>query len=296
VSKSFSNLRTRYIFLDFILVTIALSIVCTIFILANGLKVEVLSKNKILEFAFNLLCITGLSLCIAKRLKTSGVQSQYLIGNIPLQKLPWMMIAIVFYGIETLQRGLMQLTLFLVNLAAPTIAQSEIIRNRAGFIYETDSLSLKILFYVFIFISAVVIAPLAEEFLFRGIFLHRFSAKWGVGAGIIISSALFGICHGNIASISLGISFSFMALLYIKIPSLLVPISCHAMHNIIWFISKTVTEISGVPDSSDITIKSLWFGLMNIAFALPILFYFLKWPTDRAALPYNVNSQASEHP
>jgi uncharacterized protein len=277
------------------LIMIALAIVLVVVSLATGLKIEGLSKNKIFEFALNPFFIIGIGFCIAKRLKNSGIQSKYLIGNIPLRKLPWMMMAIIFYGIETLQHGLAQLTLFLVNLAVPSFVQSEIIRSRATFNYETDSLTLKILFYILIFISAVVIAPLSEEFLFRGIFLHRFSTKWGISAGVITSSLLFGICHANIASISIGISFIFVALLYIRIPSLLVPIIYHTLHNGIWFISKVVTEISGVPDGSDITIKSLWFGLLNIAFAIPILFYFLKWPTNQAALAYNVNSQTSEH-
>jgi uncharacterized protein len=295
VVKSFSELRTRYFLLDFIITTIVLASVFVVVSLSTGLKIDVLSKNKIFEFTLNAFFVAGIGACIARRLKNNGIQSKYLIGNIPLRKLPWMMMAIVFYGIETLQRGLVQLTLFLMNLAAPSFVQSEIIRSRAAFNYESGSLALKILFYILIFISAVVIAPLSEEFLFRGIFLHRFSTKWGINAGIVASSILFGICHANISSIAIGISFIFVALLYIKVPSLLVPISCHALHNGIWFLSKIVTEISGVPDGLDITIKSLWLGLLNIAFALPILFYFLKWPTDRAALAYNVNSQASEY-
>lgn len=297
MSKSFSKLRTRYFLLDFVLTIIAFVIILEVASLATGSKLDgsSISKNKIFEFILNPFFVIGIGIFIARRLKNSGIQSKYLIGNIPLRKLPWMMMAIVFYGIETLQRGLAQLTLFLMNLAAPSFVQSEIIRSREAFSYESDCLTLKILFYILVFISAVVIAPLSEEFLFRGIFLHRFSTKWGISTGIITSSILFGICHANISSIAIGISFIFVALLYVKIPSLLVPVSYHVLHNGIWFISKIVTEISGVPDGSDITIKSLWFGLLNIAFALPILFYFLKWPTNQAALAYSVNSQASEH-
>lgn len=87
-----------------------------------------------------------------------------------------------------------------------------------------------------------------------------------------------------------GISFVFVSLTYIKSQSMWVPIAYHAMHNTTWFVSKIVTEISGA-DSTDITLKSLWFGLLNILFALPILLYFLKWPNNIEELPHNVNSQ-----
>jgi uncharacterized protein len=296
VPKSFSNLRTRYVLLDFAIVIIALSVIFAVVLLATGLEIEGVSKNKIFNLTLSTFLSIGMVVCIAIRLKNSGIKSQYLIGNIPLRKLPWWIMLIVFHGIDTLQHGLTQLTLFLTNLAAPSFVQSEIIKTRESLIYDTDSLALKILFYILVFISTVVVAPLSEEFLFRGIFLHRFSIKWGVSAGIITSSILFGIGHGYLHSIAIGVSSVFVALLYIKIPSLLVPISCHAIHNAKWFISKIITEISGVPDGSDITIKSLWFGLLNIGFALLILFYFLKWPTNQAELPYNVNSQASEQP
>jgi uncharacterized protein len=290
VSEAFLKFKTRYILIDIILTVIVMAIIIAIISGITGLSTTEIGKNKILQFTVEPFATIGLFWLIFRRLKKNGVRSEYLVGNIAPQNLPWIMLLIIFYGVETLQRGLIQVTTFSVNLISPSLVASELIKNSARFSYPTDNISLTIVFYTLVFISAVVLAPLTEEFLFRGIFLHRFSNKWGITAGIIISSLLFGLVHANLAAIGFGISFIFVSLTYIKFQSMWVPIAYHAMHNAIWFISKIVTEISGA-DSTDITLKSLWFGLLHISFALPILFYFLKCPNSVELLPYNVNSQ-----
>jgi membrane protease YdiL (CAAX protease family) len=274
---------------------IAMAIIIAIISGITGLSTAEIGKNKILALIIAPVGAAGLLWRILQRSKNNGVQSQYLIGNISLQNIPWMMILIVFYGIETLQRGLNQLTLFCVNLVSPSFIKSELAQiaqsNNLIFNYHIDSLALKVLFYGLIVVNGVIVSPLIGEFLSRGLFLHRFSSKWGITAGIIISSALSGLFAHSIYSVAIGIVAIFVALTYIKIPSLLVPIAYYAMHNIIWMISKFIENISDVQDSTDITLKCLWLGLLNISFALPILSYFLKWPNSIEELPYNVNSQ-----
>lgn len=296
MSTSFSKLKTRYIILDFIFTLFVETIILMIVLAIIGLKFDDIKSDKIFERTLELFFIFGFVFCILRRMKNNSIQSKYLIGDLPLKKLPWMIMLIVFYGIDTIKQGILQLTFFCANTAAPSFVNSELARRRMSYSYETDSIALKILFYILLFISVVIIVPLAEEFLIRGILLHRFSIKWGIGVGIITSSLLFGLLHFNIASISIGIGYIFVALLYIKIPSLLVPIAYHIMNNAIFFVSKVVTEFTGVQNETEITIKSLWLGLLNISFALPILFYFLKWPASLEALPYNANSRSSESP
>ncbi len=45
------------------------------------------------------------------------------------------------------------------------------------------------------FLSLVVLAPVIEEFAFRGVLLRRWSQKWGAVNAILISSLLFGVAH-----------------------------------------------------------------------------------------------------
>lgn len=199
--EAFLKFKTRYILIDIILTVIVMAIVIAIISGITGLSITEIGKNKILQFTIEPFATIGLFWLIFRRLKNNGIRPEYLVGNITPQNLPWMMLLIIFYGIETLQRGLIQVTTFTVNLISPSLVASELIKNSARFSYPTDNIFLTILFYILLFISAVILAPLTEEFLFRGIFLHRFSNKWGITAGIIVSSLLFGLAHANLATI-----------------------------------------------------------------------------------------------
>lgn len=85
------------------------------------------------------------------------------------------------------------------------------------------------------FISLVVIAPILEEFVFRGLLLHRWHKKWGLKHAILLSSLLFGIAHPDtIGAVAFGIA---MCVLYLRTQSLWVPIICHATNNfVVWLI------------------------------------------------------------
>jgi hypothetical protein len=42
-------------------------------------------------------------------------------------------------------------------------------------------------------------APFGEELLFRGILYSMFRERWGIWIGVLVSSFLFGLIHGNLA-------------------------------------------------------------------------------------------------
>jgi uncharacterized protein len=293
VPEAFSKFKTRYIFIDIILITFATGIFLAVASGVTGIKVEDLGKNPFIVWTLNPFIMIAVCLCIIRRLNKSGVQMRHLIGDTSNRGIPWLMLLIVFYGIETLERGLSQLSIFFTHLIFPEFAKLALANASISFKYNTDSLTLNILFHGLLFINVVVVAPLAEEFFFRGVLLHRLASKWGITAGILLSSALFGLSHANIYMIAIGISSIFFALVYIKIPSLVIPIVFHGMNNTIWMISRIVRMVSPIQDSTEITVQSLWLGLLNTAFALPILFYFLKWPTNFDLLPYTMNNQNS---
>ena len=82
---------------------------------------------------------------------------------------------------------------------------------------------------VFLLAVALVVAPVIEEVLFRGVVLHRFAVKWGLGPAIVVSSLLFGILHVNFVGV--GVLGVVMALLYVRTQTLIVPIACHVLNN-----------------------------------------------------------------
>ncbi|PUB10758.1 CPBP family intramembrane glutamic endopeptidase [Paenisporosarcina sp. OV554] len=78
-------------------------------------------------------------------------------------------------------------------------------------------------------ISIALIGPIAEEFIFRGMLLHRMMKKTSMWGGILISSILFGVLHADIIGASIfGIITS---LLYLKTGNLLIPILLHVFNN-----------------------------------------------------------------
>lgn len=76
-----------------------------------------------------------------------------------------------------------------------------------------------------------IIAPIAEEFVFRGLVLNRLMAAFGFWGGLGLSSMIFGLFHVNFFGAFL---FAVVAsLLYLKTGNLLVPILLHIANNLI---------------------------------------------------------------
>ncbi len=92
---------------------------------------------------------------------------------------------------------------------------------------------------------AIVLAPIVEEFLFRGVLLGSFVQKRGWATGIWLPALYFAVVHLDLAAFVplfvLGIAFS---LAYAATGSLVTPIVMHALFNftsLIIYLSQPVT-------------------------------------------------------
>lgn len=107
-------------------------------------------------------------------------------------------------------------------------------------------------------ISIAIIGPIAEEFIFRGVLLHRMMKKTSMWGGIIISSILFGILHADVfGAFIFGVIAS---LLYIKTRNLLIPILLHIINNsiaVIWMYVAPSWPKWGILNSSELYEKAL---------------------------------------
>lgn len=82
------------------------------------------------------------------------------------------------------------------------------------------------------FISTVVISPISEELIFRGVFLNRLKLITPVIFSVLASSLLFGALH-SFGSIISAIVFGIcMAILYLKTDNICVPILAHFLNNL----------------------------------------------------------------
>lgn len=182
---------------------------------------------------------------------------------------------------------------YLVSWVAPDFVES-ILQEK---IFEPESQTVApSLYKALTIISVVIVAPIAEEFIFRGVLLQRWAVKWGIQSALFASSLVFGILHANV--LGLTIFGLMMGLFYIKTRSLFVPIICHALNN---FLALSLELFS--PESSDATIDSVaefrsgwWVGVLLLVISAPwiVRFVYKNFPGKNAPIPYFANLVRSE--
>ena len=82
------------------------------------------------------------------------------------------------------------------------------------------------------FISTVIISPISEELIFRGVFLNRLKLVVPTVFAIFISSLLFGALHSFGSMISALVFALCMSILYLKTENICVPILAHFTNNL----------------------------------------------------------------
>lgn len=97
-------------------------------------------------------------------------------------------------------------------------------------------------------LMTVVLAPVFEEMLFRGLILESARTKWGASTAIVLSAALFGLVHLPILPQALNAFVMGIALgyIYVLTGSLLSVIIIHAINNGLAFL---LLEMTGTQSS-----------------------------------------------
>jgi membrane protease YdiL (CAAX protease family) len=154
--------------------------------------------------------------------------------------------------------------------------------------------------WVVLAFGAAVLAPIVEELVFRGIILQRWAYRWGTRTGVIASSALFAVGHGEwFGHFLFGM---LMALLYLRTRRLWVPIVAHGINNLVLTLPILWGILAHLPEEPPETIASLrshaWIGAPTLAVGLLLGWLYLRslWPTGsvRAALAGAVPYEAME--
>lgn len=119
--------------------------------------------------------------------------------------------------------------IFIIVLAASYISPDSInaiLNDDSAVIPEVFSSKL------YYFITAVFLAPIVEEIVFRGIILNRLKVRWGTGTAIIVSSVLFGILHFRMAIVGAIVFGVCMSLVYLKTRKILITMTIHFINNL----------------------------------------------------------------
>ena len=142
-------------------------------------------------------------------------------------------------GIKPVSNQWLGISLILAIVAIPLTAVITIlVMLAAGLPLENPQLEFLLpgdltdLSAFFMLLLAGVIAPFAEELLFRGVFYTMLKERWGIWPGVLISSFVFGLVHGNFAigltAFLLGI---LLAIVFEYSQSLWTAVLIHAINN-----------------------------------------------------------------
>jgi len=120
----------------------------------------------------------------------------------------------------------------------------------------------------FSLLTLVVLAPLVEETVFRGLLFHRWASKYSVYQSTLLSAAIFAALHTDPPG-----AFVFaicMSYLYVRSKTLWLPILCHSLYNLcVWLLNFVDTLYQGpgyVYSLADFQDEWIW-GLAGLLIA-----------------------------
>ena len=86
-----------------------------------------------------------------------------------------------------------------------------------------------------IFVAIVIVTPIFEEVVFRGLMQGALRRKFGAVAGVIASTLLFTLVHAVGVWVAVAALGLLLAYIYDRTRNILVPIAVHVLHNAIAF-------------------------------------------------------------
>jgi membrane protease YdiL (CAAX protease family) len=93
----------------------------------------------------------------------------------------------------------------------------------------------------------VVVAPFAEEVIYRGVLLSALSSRWGSVVGLVGSTVVFSVVHLSwVGFVPLLVVGALFGLLFIKSRSLMVALVAHAAYNALGVVALVASKASGV--------------------------------------------------
>ena len=296
-SNPFLALKARIVLLFFFAISISLSLIFGVFGALDLLPIG--PDDPIVAPILYVLIFVGLCLAVLLSKRQPPLHLPSLLGQWPAP-MNWKSFLLLILGIFLFSLGAFQLSYLALALIAPGLVETTL---QQSLMLAADETAYPRLYTGIMMFSVLVVAPIAEEFIFRGILLHRWGVKWGIRPAILLTSMLFGMLHANL--VGLFVFGLVMALLYITTRSLLISIVAHGINNAIAFLIESVTLNATTTLPADVLAEfqaSWWLGAACLAIATPGAWHYVKqnWPAKQALLPYFANqnclSNKQNHP
>lgn len=286
INNPFKSLKFRHLVMRFLISSLLIGFVLYFLEASFGFKLNQ-QDSLIVVYIIQFVLVCLWTIKDFGRLKA---KIKYVIGDVP-QNYNWLGSAWLVPVAIIFSLSAFIVLFYLLSLLAPNFVE-QLLKNVA----ETPTVENSNSFAsnVLTTIAFCFVAPITEEFLFRGIILQRWATKWGISAGLLSSSLLFGFLHPQ-NPIGLSLLGIVLGILYIKTRSLVVPIVFHALNNILAVSTQLLPNDSSSykpEESLQSLISYWWIGLLLMAISLPFLLRFIwkNWPRQNTAIPYLNNA------
>ena len=137
--------------------------------------------------------------------------------------------------------------------------------------YEVEEAAGLSFAYLITFVDVVVIAPVLEEFIFRGIILNRLGRRIPIILAILLSSLLFGFLHGTSGFVSAFIFGVCACIVYLKTQNIFASISIHFLNNLVAMILEMVSGNIAFLESDIFIAVILILGLLSLAYIVKFI-------------------------
>jgi len=169
-----------------------------------------------------------------------GIQVALMVGvvwfyAIYWRRARWRDLGLNYYSfIKTIWYSFLALLLIMLINFGYVILMTKVFKIAPPASKMEELVSKKNVSYIMLLVVVSIIAPFCEEIFFRGFLFQGFKRRWGVVAGIIISSVLFSAAHLDLYNFLPLMAIGWvLAYLFHKTKSLLPVIFLHAIYNLL---------------------------------------------------------------
>jgi len=234
---------------------------------------------------------------LLRQCKLVGINLKQLIGKLP-RNYQWLPLVCLVIARVLFSIGVFRISYYPLSFIAPSFIEYILNYNINNDIFILASKTLSpALYYLLESLYSIVVSPLFFTFVFQGIILHRWAAKWGNRTAILALCLLAGVMsYTNVLG---GISFVLVyTLLYIKSRTLIVPFMAYILESIIYVFWKLLYLLFTISSSTKTVsvleqFRSEWrVGVFLFVLSAPWIVHFIykNWPSPNEQLPYFANT------
>lgn len=140
-------------------------------------------------------------------------------------------------------------------------------------------------------LTMVVVAPVVEELLFRGVLLQNFALRWGAPRAVLASSAIFAALHPQ-HPLGLFVFSVLLSVLFLSTRSLAAAMLAHALTNgTLLLITHLAARGASVPETPEVSrmVAAAPAALVGLGLVGVFVGLYLRrrWPARDAVIPYD---------